>query len=102
MALIDVLDGPELAIVPDRQHTVVHGHAPAFHLHGRSMSYVVAVTRYGHLETVHFGAPLVGVGSAADLAPVRVRPGPREPGIWYVPDATPLSSSPSVASLAAL
>ena len=25
MALIDVLDGPELAIVPDRQHTVVHG-----------------------------------------------------------------------------
>lgn len=85
-ARIDVLPGPPLAVVPDPVRRVPTGPAPVFHLHTPAVSYAFAVTPYGHLEHLHFGAPLGPVATASDLDPLRVRlPNPTD-GIAYSPD----------------
>ncbi len=83
--VVTVLEGPPLAMVPDPVRTVVTGPAPVFHLQGGTFSYVVAVTPYGHLEQVHFGAPLGDVASVHDLDPIRVRLPSDVGGLRYAP-----------------
>jgi len=83
MPPIDVLPGQPLTIVADARHRRVDGPAPYFHLRAATMSYVVAVTRFGHLETVHVGRALGDVTSVADLDAVRTKR-PTEPtGVEY-------------------
>ena len=59
---------------------------PAFHLRGANMSYVVAVTRHGHLETVHFGASLGALASVSDLDGVRTKTSAVIQGTAYTPE----------------
>ncbi len=56
---------------------------PAFHLRGEQISYLVRVTRYGHLEQVHFGRPLGPVTGQSDLQPLLVKQAANSSAIKY-------------------
>lgn len=58
---------------------------PIFHLRGASMSYVVGVTRYGHLEHMHFGRSLGELRNADDLTAVRTKTPAVAQGTSYAP-----------------
>ena len=59
------------------------GPGPAFHLQGAGISYVVRVTRYGHLEQVYFGPALGSLGGQGDLEPLLVKQAGDSSGVKY-------------------
>lgn len=85
---IDVLPPLEPASTIPSTGTSPTAAGPTFHLRGESMSYVLAVTRHGHLEHIHFGASLGPLTDSADLAALRVRAPSEGPAIAYTPEDT--------------
>ena len=76
MSVIDILDGE----VADR---------PVFHLRGAATSYLFRVTRYGHLEHLHFGAAVdLGDHPLDSVATMAVKLPAAGEGVKYDPDDT--------------
>ncbi len=62
---------------------------PVFHLRGGSVSYLFRVTRYGHLEHVHFGAAVdLGARPFESVAALAVKRPANGEGVKYHPDDT--------------
>jgi len=83
MALIDVLAADEaIGAVPDAE-------APVFHLRGASTSYLLRVTKHGHLEHLHFGARIdLGDRPFESVAALAVKRPANGEGVKYDPDDT--------------
>ena len=76
MSVIDILD----VEVADR---------PVFHLRGAATSYLFRVTRYGHLEHLHFGAAVdLGDHPLDSVATMAVKLPAAGEGVKYDPDDT--------------
>ena len=61
----------------------VVGSDPAFHLMADGVSYLLRVTRHGHLEHVHFGPALGRLSGADDYAALLVKQASGHSGITY-------------------
>lgn len=63
--------------------------APVFHLRGGGISYLFRVTRYGHLEQLHFGAAVdLGEQPLESVAALAVKQPANGSGVKYHPDDT--------------
>ena len=82
MAVIDILEAAAAAGGDGAQ-------APVFHLRGAATSYLFRVTRYGHLEHLHFGAAVdLGDRPLESVAALAVKRPANGEGVTYDPDDT--------------